>query len=153
MGKIAEEPAASQPAGFDTETLARLVRSTPDEQLIAGLKVNRDVLIGEIFRRFPERLSEEGRQQNGVIKFKIGGRDGGGADRWYIVLRDGRCETGRDLDLQPQTTISLSALSFIKLVTGNVNPVELFLTRRLRVRGNLVFAARMQSFFTIPGSR
>ena len=152
MGSAEEQPAA-QPAGFDTETLARLVRSTPDEQLIAGLKVNRDVLIGEIFRRLPERLTEEGRQQNGVIKFKIGGRPDGDADRWYIVLRSGGCETGRDLDLQPRTTISLSALSFIKLVTGNVNPVELFLTRRLRVRGNLVFAARMQSFFTIPGSR
>jgi len=148
-----EKPAQPQPAGFDTETLARLVRSTPDEQLLAGLRVNRDVLIGEIFRRFPERLSEEGRQQNGVIKFKIGGREDGGADRWYIVLRDGGCETGRDLDLRARTTISLSALTFIKLVTGNANPVELFLTRRLRVRGDLVFAARMQSFFTIPGSR
>jgi putative sterol carrier protein len=149
----ADEPGTSQPTGFDTETLARLVRSTPDEQLLAGLRVNRDVLIGEIFRRFPERLSEEGRHQSGVLKFKIGGREDGGVDRWYIVLRNGTCETGRDLDLKPKTTISVSALDFIKLVTGNANPVELFLTRRLRVRGNLVFAARMPSLFTIPGRR
>jgi putative sterol carrier protein len=149
MTKATDQSSAPGPAGFDTETLARLVRSTPDEQLKAGLRANRDVLIGEVFRRFPERLSEEGKRQNGVIKFKIG-RDEGEADRWYIVLRDGGCEVGRDLDLAARTTISLSALSFIKLVTGNANPVELYLTRRLRIRGDRVFAAQMQAFFKIP---
>lgn len=138
--------------GFDTETLARIVRSTPPDQLREGLRVNRDALLGEVFRRMPERLSEEGRRQRGVVKFKITGREDGGADRWFLILEGGTARTHRDLDLPARATITLDALTFLQLVTGNANPVELFVRRRLRVRGDLLFASRLPSLMTIPRS-
>lgn len=122
----------------------------PPAALRDGLRVNREALIGEVFRRFPERLSDAGRAQNGVIKWRIGDREDGGHDRWYVVLRDGRCETGRDLDVKPRVTLTLGALEFMQLVTGNADPLRMLITRRLRIRGDLIFAGRMQSFFTIP---
>jgi predicted lipid carrier protein YhbT len=136
--------------GFDTEALARIVRSTPDDQLAEGLRQNRDVLLAEVFRRFPERLAAAGRRQNAVIKWKIGGRDDGGYDRWFLVLRDGRCEVARDLAVRPRVTLTVGALDFLKIVTGNANPAQMFLSRRLKVRGDLVYAARLQRFFTVP---
>jgi putative sterol carrier protein len=153
MENRTDSGSASQPSGFDTDSLARLIKSMPEEELKAGIAANGAVLIGEIFRRFPERLSEGGKEQNGVIQFNIRGRGGEEVQRWFIVLGNGKCEVGRDLGLQPRTTISLSQLSFVKLVTGNVNPVELFLSRRLRIRGDLVFASRMPGFFKIPRAR
>jgi predicted lipid carrier protein YhbT len=135
---------------FDTETLARMVREMPDDALHEGIRINREVLLAEVFRRFPERLTAAGRRHEGVIKWRIGGREDGGFDHWFVVLRDGRCEIGRDLDLRPRVTLQLSALDFLKIGTGNANPVRLFLRRRLRVRGDLRFAARMQSFFAVP---
>jgi predicted lipid carrier protein YhbT len=135
---------------FDTETLARMVREMPDDALREGIRRNRDVLLAEVFRRFPERLTSAGRRQNAVIKWRIGGREDGGFDHWFVVLRDGTCEVGRDLGLKPRLTLQLDALDFLKLGTGNVNPVRLFLRRRLRVRGDLRFAARMQSLFAVP---
>jgi putative sterol carrier protein len=47
-------------------------------------------------------------------------------------------------------TLSLRELDFLKVVTGNANPVQMFITRRLRVRGDLMLASRMQRFFEIP---
>ena len=138
------------PHGFDTEAMARVVRSTPPEQLRQGLRVNRDALLGEVFRRMPERLSAEGARQEGVIQFKITGREDGGDDRWFLVLEGGTARTGRDLGLRARATITLDALTFLQLVTGNANPVELFLRRRLRVRGDLVFASRLPSLMSIP---
>jgi putative sterol carrier protein len=154
MGSVREErEAVPRPSGFDTETLARLIGTLSDEELKAGLAKNADVLIAEIFRRIPDQVSDEAKQQDGVVQFKIGGRRDAGSQRWFIVLRDGGCEVGRNLDLKPRVTLSMSELSFLKLVTGNVNPIELFLSRRLRIRGDLVFAARLQAFFEIPRRR
>jgi putative sterol carrier protein len=147
----AQQPSA-EPDQFDTETLARLVRSTPDELLKEGLRKNREVMFREIFRRFPERLTEEGKRQAGVIKFKISA-EGGEVDRWFVALRNGECETGQDSEETPRTTISLDALNFLKLVTGNANPIELFLRRRIRVYGDLIFAAKLSGFFSIPSKR
>jgi putative sterol carrier protein len=140
----------AEPQGFDTETLARLVRSTPTDTLKQGLKVNRDALISEIFRRFPERLSDEGRRARGAIKWKITGREDGGADRWFLVIEDGEARAGRDLDVEPRATITLDALTFLQVVTGNANPAVLFLRRRIKVNGDLLFAARMERLFEVP---
>lgn len=141
------------PGGFDTDTMARLVRETPAEQLEEGLRVNRDVLIGEIFRRFPERLTAEGRKVNGAIKWKITGREDGGADRWFLVLENGEARAGRDLDVKPRVTLTMDALTFLRVVTGNANPTELFIRRKVKVRGDLLFAARMERLFRVPRSR
>ncbi len=111
------------------------------------------MLIGEIFRRFPERISEEGRRVSGAIKWKITGREDGGADRWFLVLENGEARTGRDLDVKPRVTLTMDALTFLQVVTGNANPVELFVRRKLKVRGDLLFAARMERLFSVPRAR
>lgn len=129
--------------------MARMVRSVPDDELEQGLRTNGEQIIGEVFRRFPERLSEEGRRAKAVIKWKIRPKDGED-QRWFVVLESGECTTGRDLDRKPDVTLSLRQLDFLKLVTGNANPAQMFLTRRLRIRGDLMLAARMQRFFEIP---
>src|SRR4051794_469355 len=143
----------SAPQGFDTDAMARLVRHPPPEQLKEGLRVNRDVLIGEIFRRFPERLTSEGRKVTGAIKWKITGREDRGADRWFLVLENGEARTGRDLDVKPRVTLTMDALTFLQVVTGNANPVELFIRRKVKVKGDLLFAARMERLFKVPRSR
>ena len=135
--------------GFDTASMAKMVRTVPDEQLEQGLRANGEQIVGEVFRRFPERLSEEGRRANAVIKWKLR-RKGGEDQRWFVVLEEGECKTGKDFDRKPDVTLSLKELDFLKLVTGNANPTQMFLTRRLRIRGDLMLAARMQRFFEIP---
>jgi putative sterol carrier protein len=133
-----------------TDALARMIRSLPEDQLAAGVRANREPLLEEVFRRFPERVSEAGRRTEAVLKWRLGGRDGGGYDRWFVVLRDGACEVVKDLDVVPRVTLTLDALDFLKLVTGNASPIKLLATGRLRVRGDLIFAARIPGLFRAP---
>src|SRR3954462_9287387 len=127
-----------------------MVREMPPEALRDGLKVNREALIGEVFRRFPERLSDAGRRQNAVIQWRIGDREDGDYDRWFVVLRNGECVTGKDLDEKPRVTLTLGAVEFMQLVTGNADPLRMLLKRKLRIRGDLIFAGKIESLFTIP---
>lgn len=147
--------AEAQPGTFfGTAELARLVGSTPDEQLAAGLRANGESIVGEVFRRFPERLSPEGKRQRTAIEWRLRGigpaGDGDAVERWFVVLEGGECRTGRNLDVRPRVTFELGALDFLKLVTGNANPLKLALTGKLRIRGDLLFAPRVQGFFEIP---
>lgn len=137
--------------GFDTAALARMVRSMPPVELAEGVRVNRDAILSQAFDRFGDQVSPAGRRQRGAIKWKISGAAGAdGHDRWFVVLGDGRCETGRDLAVKPRVTFTVGPLDFLRIVTGNADPRRLVLRRRLRIRGDLLWAARMQSFFKIP---
>jgi hypothetical protein len=137
--------------GFDSAALAQLVRSTPPDQLAQGLELNRDAIIGEVFRRFGEQLTDAGRRRNAVIQWRISGGSGpGGYDRWFVVIRDGQCETGRDLDLRPRVTLTVDPVDFVRLVTANANPTRLFLSGRLRIRGDVLLAARLPQLFEMP---
>jgi predicted lipid carrier protein YhbT len=48
-------------------------------------------------------------------------------------------------------TLKLDGLDFLKLVTGNANGPALFMSRKLKIEGDLMFSAQIQSMFTIPG--
>jgi hypothetical protein len=145
--------AASREDAFDTTSLARMMRSLPADQLAEGMRLNREAILGEVFRRFPEQASPAALREEAVIEWRISGGSGpGGYDRWFILLRDGRCETGRDLELRPRVTFTVGPIDLLGLVTGTANPARLVLTRRLRIRGDLLFAARMPQLFRVPRS-
>jgi hypothetical protein len=138
--------------GFDSAALAQLVRSTPPDQLAQGIELNREAIIGEVFRRFPEQLTDAGRRHDAVIQWRISGGSGpGGYDRWFVVIRAGHCETGRELDLRPRVTLTVGPVDFLRLVTANASPTRLFLTGRLRIRGDVPFATRLPQLFAVPG--
>lgn len=48
---------------------------------------------------------------------------------------------------------TIGPVEFLRLVTGNVNGPELFLTGRITVEGDLMLAAIAQSWFRVPGQR
>jgi putative sterol carrier protein len=49
-------------------------------------------------------------------------------------------------------TIVIDGAGFLKLVTGNVNPVMSFVTGKLKIRGDLAFAAQIPALFRIPSA-
>jgi predicted lipid carrier protein YhbT len=137
--------------GFDTAALARMLRAMPEEQLAEGIRVNREALIAQVFSLIPGQLTDAGRRERGAIQWRISGApDGDGYDRWFVVLHEGRAEVGRDLGVKPRVTFTLGPLDFLRLVTGTVDPRRLWLTRRLRIKGDLIWAGRLPRLFRTP---
>lgn len=142
------------PTAVDADLIARVVRTVPDDQLrerlAGGLRVE---VLDEVFRRFPDFLNASKTQgMTAVVKFKIGGRGDGDADRYVVVIEDGTCRAGSDLAGDPGVTIVVDAADFLKLVTGNLNPLTAFLRGRLKIKGDLALAARLPGLFAIPSA-
>jgi putative sterol carrier protein len=44
----------------------------------------------------------------------------------------------------------MDGVQFLKIVTNNASPITLFMTRKIKVQGDLGFATALQKMFTIP---
>jgi putative sterol carrier protein len=145
------DPGSVDPEIFDTELMALLFKLTPDDRLAAAMEGPlRDVIVSEVFRRMPERVNARAAAgTDATIAWRIG-RPGGGFDSYLVRIAEGRCEVSQDTEGEPRVSLQMDSLTFCKLVTGNANPVMQFMSGKLSVRGDLMFAATVTRLFDIP---
>jgi putative sterol carrier protein len=137
----------------DAATLARLARRTPDSLLrLATVPPLRAVVIGEVFRRMPSQLKRTSAPPDAVIRWDIGHRDR--LESWYLVFDQGVARTTtRSPEGTARTTLTVGALDFLRLAAGVEPPMAMFQSGRVRISGDLFFAAQLQSMFEIPVAR
>jgi putative sterol carrier protein len=87
-----------------------------------------------------------------TIRWCITGRSGGAADTYELQIADGRCRVRRgEGDRAPQLTITLAAAEFVRLATGNSDPMKAYFSGRVAVAGDIMLAVKLRSLFRIPG--
>ena len=148
----AEGSARIDPTAVDSVEIARLIEHVPESELRKRMRgALRELVLEEIFRRIPSYLDpRRSVGEHGAIEWKITGREDGQTDRYAVVIENGRCRAGKELRVEPRVTLRLDAAHLLKLVTGNANPTLGFLFGKLKVKGDLAFAARLTSLFKIP---
>jgi putative sterol carrier protein len=138
-----------EPAEF-----SRRVKSTPDPQLAEAMAgEHRTGILEEIFSRFPRQFrADRAGSTSAVIHWVIGGRGDGGSDTYQMVIENGTCTTASAADRDPRLTISLAAVDFLKVVTGTGNPMMMFMSGKLKAKGDLGLAANIGNLFDLPQS-
>lgn len=136
-----------EPAEF-----ARLVKSTPDATLaevMAGER--RQEILAEIFRRVPSMFrADRAGSTSAVIHWVIGGRADGGSDTYQVVIEDGTCTTSATADREPRLTLSMGAVEFLKVISGAGNPMMMFMSGKVKAKGDLGLAANITNLFRVP---
>ena len=143
------------PAEVDPAAFVKAINETPDDQLDAGMadpQVRAMVLDG-IFSQWAEHFDrEKAGDTEAVLEWKIFDKPGGGYDRYQVVLANGTCAVVKDGQHPPRVTFRLKPVDFLKLVSGNAAGPMMFMTGKLKIEGDLMFAAGVQSLFRIPGA-
>jgi len=144
-------------SSLSTEVLVDIVQRASKDQVkaIADHPELRSVFLDEIFRRMSEHfLEEKARHIDLVISWRFLDGDGeGGFDRFQTVIEDGVCVSSPDLGRSPDTTITLSVDDFIRMATGNAAVATMFVTGKIKVKGEYAPAVRFNSYFDIPKGR
>ena len=156
---MAEREAAAPGVGAigeaDASQLAAMVGQIPDEQLAEGManQEGRQMILDEIFNRMAEHAEPEKIQGvDAVIHFKITERPDGGEDIYEAVIRDGDVTVNKEATEAPKVSITTNPVSFVKLVTGQQSGPVMFMTGKLKLDGDVMFASRMTSFFRMPSA-
>jgi len=138
---------------FDAGKLAEMVAGASDEQIAEGMAdpEGRKATLDEIFRRMAEHVEpSKVRGNDAVIHFKILDAPGGGYDHYEVVLENGECTATDEPAREARVSFKIGPVDFIRLVSGNAAGPMLFMTGKLKIEGDLMFASTMTSFFRIP---
>ena len=149
----ADIDSAATISDIDAGQLAQLVAGASDEQLAQGMAdpEARKRTLDEIFKRMAEHVEPtKARGNDAVIHWKILDAPGGGYDHYEVLLADGKCTVTDEPSREPRVAFRIAPVDFIKLVSGNAAGPMLFMTGKLKIEGDLMFASTMTSLVRIP---
>ncbi|GAA0473992.1 hypothetical protein Ade02nite_74440 [Paractinoplanes deccanensis] len=139
-------------ASIGPKEFAQLVKSTPDSKIaevMAG--ENRTKILDEVFNRMPTLFRpEKAGSTQAVIHWVITGGAGGASDTYETVIENGACTVTNQPARDPKLTMTMDAVTFLKVVSGDGNPMMLFMTGKVKAKGDLGLAANVAKLFDIP---
>ncbi|MEU7757239.1 SCP2 sterol-binding domain-containing protein [Micromonospora sp. NPDC049171] len=139
-------------ANVGPKEFAQLVKSTPDDKIAQVMSGDlRDKVLGEVFGRMPALFrADRAGSTNAVIHWVITGRPDGGSDTYEVVIADGACVVNETPQHDPKLSLTMGPVEFLKIVSGGANPVMMFMTGKLKAKGDLGLAANIANLFDIP---
>ncbi|MGW4227700.1 SCP2 sterol-binding domain-containing protein [Streptomyces sp. NPDC004980] len=149
-GNLTDELAGLDFAAVSPEEFARIVKGLSAKQLTEFMRGElRTRVLGEVFGRMRQQFRPEAAGQlKALIRWKITGE----SDEVYeTAIAAGACtvSAGRS-GAEPRTTLVMGDADFLKLVSGNANPVTMFMMRKLKVAGDVGLASGLTRYFDIP---
>jgi len=79
---------------------------------------------------------------NALYQFNLSGEEGG---NWVIELTDESRDVREGEDENAQCVINMSCTDFMAMIGGSLNPQMAFMTGKLRVKGDMGLALKLQS--------
>jgi hypothetical protein len=142
-------------ATLEPERFAQIVKSTPDSEIAEVLRgERRKPTLDAIFATFPKMFrADRAGAANAVIHWNVSGAPDGGVDAYELVIADGTCTLSPKPEHEPKLAITVGPVDFIKVVSGNGNPMMMFMTGKLKAKGDLGVAANIANLFDIPKAR
>jgi hypothetical protein len=137
---------------IDPSQFAQVVKSSSDAQLNEVMSSDlRSKILDEVFGRMPSLFrADRAGNTNAVIHWIISGRPDGGSDTYEIVIADGTCALSSAPEHEPKLALTLGGAEFLKVVSGTGNPTMMFMTGKLKAKGDLGLAANIANLFNIP---
>lgn len=131
-----------------------IVKGLSDKDLKAVMdSPNREAIISTIFRRMPELFNaDKAKNVDAGVHWSITGRPDGGEDEWTSRFSGGTIEVLPGHDGDATLTLKMSPSDFTKVITKSGNPVMMFMTGKIKAKGDLSLAANISNFFDIPAA-
>jgi putative sterol carrier protein len=139
-------------ASSDSASFSAMVKSASKSQIEAVLSGDeRGAILTEIFSRFPKQFrADKAGSTSAVIHWTITGGPSGHNDTYELVIADGACTLSETPQAEPKLAVTVGGVDFLNLVSGNGNPMMMFMTGKLKAKGDLGLAANLANLFDLP---
>ncbi len=137
---------------FVAGEVSRALRDPTDDRLDRLMRTPaRRLILDGIFWQMPRMLDpERSARIDATVRWCIT-RDNFDGDVYDLVFDGGGARAVRGAeDRHPRLTIALEGGDFVRIATGHADPVQAYFAGRVRLRGDVIFAARLASLFRPP---
>ncbi|CAO5252538.1 SCP2 sterol-binding domain-containing protein [Frankia sp. AgKG'84/4] len=116
-----------------------------------------DGVLDAIFRQMRDTFRpEQAEGENALVRFALGGGPGGAARTYDLRIIDGACTLGINapadtvgVPADRALTINTDRVRFVRVLIGQVSGAKLFLTRKIKIDGDMKFGAKVMTWFGI----
>ncbi|MCL7455234.1 MAG: SCP2 sterol-binding domain-containing protein [Anaerolineae bacterium] len=99
----------------------------------------------ELVQSMPQAfLPEKAGNAKAAIQLDLRG-DGGGV--WVLDIADGVCQVQPPSGTKPDVTVTMDADDFVALYHNRLNPVQAFMSGKIKVSGNVGMVMQMLNWF------
>ena len=134
-----------------------LAAQIPEQRLEQLMRTPvRPLIVESIFLLMPRYLNRaKATGLNLAIRWRVTPPDDpDSADVYDLVIADRRARVVRHTGgSKPLVTITIGATDLLMLATGRTNPMQAYFDGKLRIRGDIMQAARLTALFRIPDPR
>jgi putative sterol carrier protein len=123
-----------------------------DEDLIDYLKMQEGGIDGVLERTFGVLPAVFNAQKAGrtSAEFQYHILTPDDIQHYFVRVVDGECTSGKGEVEDPQVTLKAPLTVFVRMLTGEVNGMRAFLTRKVQISGSIFFAAKFETWFDRP---
>lgn len=131
----------------DPAVLAEAIKDLDDDALAEQVRgIGTDEVLRAIFSGMEEAfVPERAAGVDSTIQYDISTEDG--TKTWSVSFAGGKCATSEGPATNPRLTLQIGLIDFIRLIFGQAEGPQLFMTGKIKLQGDMMFAMQMQGFF------
>jgi hypothetical protein len=139
-------------ASIGPKEFTQLVKSTSDTKIAEVMaSEKRTKILDEVFNRMPGLFrADRAGDTTTVIHWIITGGPEGASDTYETVIESATCTVTNTPGREPKLAMTMDGLTFLKIVSGTGNPVMLFMTGKIKTKGDVTLATSIPKLFDIP---
>lgn len=103
--------------------------------------------VKESFDAMPSRFrADRATSTSAVIQYDVSGEGGG---TWNAVIKDGTCTVTPGAASSPNLTLQVAAQDWLDMLSGKQSGQMLFMSGKLKVKGDMGLAMKLGSMFSM----
>jgi putative sterol carrier protein len=111
-------------------------------------RMNDELTPGQVFEAMPTYFQpDKAGNTNATIQFDLSGDQ---AAKWYLKVADGQASAIEGQAENPNVTLLADGRDAVKIFTGKMDPTAAFMSGKLKIKGDMGLAMRMQTMFRRP---
>ncbi len=127
--------------------LAKMIEGRSDEEILKGVQAQGiDTALGNVFQGMAGAfLPEKAANKTAIIQYDVTTPEG--THSYQLKIGEGKCEAARGADNPARVTLTLSVPNLLRIITGKANGQQLFMSGKLKLKGDMAIALAMQNWF------
>jgi putative sterol carrier protein len=130
------------------EELAAMIEGKSDDEINAGVgDLGTEKVLNQIFDYMAGRFQpDRAGNQSAVIGWDITSPDG--THSYQFNVADGACTVVQGNAEPARVTLGMALPDFLRFLTGQLDGMQAFMTGKLKLTGDMMFAQSMQAWFS-----